>query len=129
MTFLKSIFAGLVVLALAMLAKPLLVRALQLNAAGGTTPPLPPPRSRTTAGLPAFGPGAMPRYDSAAPQGRRLPPPDEPQDMLDAVINVRRIEGRINAATTKRVAELLQRHPDLAAQAMRRWLAQRGDSR
>ena len=49
--------------------------------------------------------------------------------MLDAVINVRRIEGRISAATTKRVAELLQRHPDLAAQAMRRWLAQGGDSR
>lgn len=129
MTFLKSIFAGLVVLALAMLAKPLLVRALRLNAVGGTTPPLPPPRSRTTAGLPAFGQRSMPRHDSAAPQGRRLPPPDEPQDMLDAVINVRRIEGRISAATTKRVAELLQRHPDLAAQAMRRWLAQGGDSR
>lgn len=124
MTFLKSIFAGLVVLALAMLAKPLLVRALQLNAGGGTTPPFPPPRSR-----PAGAPLTMPRYDPATPAGRRQLPAEEPEDMLDAVINVRRVEGRINAATTRRVAELLQRHPDLAAQAMRRWLAQRDDSR
>ena len=117
-------FAGLVVLALAMLAKPLLVRALQLNAGTGTTPPLAPPGPRA-----AGGPPTMPRYDPTAPAGRRQLPADEPEDMLDAVINVRRIEGRINAATTKRVAELLQRHPDLAAQAMRRWLAQRDDSR
>ncbi len=124
MTFLKSLFAGLVVLALAMLAKPLLVRALQLNSESGAAPPPPPPRPRA-----AGGPLTMPRYDPAAPAGRRQLPADEPEDMLDAVINVRRIEGRINAATTKRVAELLQRHPDLAAQAMRRWLAQRDDSR
>lgn len=117
-------FAGLVVLALAMLAKPLLVRALQLNAGGETTPAPPPSRPRAAAGQ-----LTMPRYDPAAPQGRRQLPAEEPEDMLDAVINVRRIEGRINAATTKRVAELLQRHPDLAAQAMRRWLAQRDDSR
>jgi hypothetical protein len=45
------------------------------------------------------------------------------------MIDVRRVEGRINAATTRRVAELLQRHPDLAAQAMRRWLAQGNDPR
>ncbi len=123
MTFLKSIFAGLVVLALAMLAKPLLVRALQMNAAGGPAPGT-PPRPGT-----AHAPLAVPRQDLRSPAGRRPPPAGEPADMLDAVIDVRRIEGRINAATTKRVAELLQRHPDLAAQAMRRWLAQGSDSR
>lgn len=123
MTFLKSMFAGLVVLALAMLAKPLLVRALQLNA-GLPVPPGagPPSRRRAVAGA-----GAVSRPGTAAPAARK--PAEEPEDMLDAVINVRRIEGRINAATTKRVAELLQRHPDLAAQAMRRWLAQGSDSR
>jgi len=120
-TFLKSFFAGIIVLAVAMFAKSMLVRALQLNAAPANAPPPAGPRA-----LPAGNPTAMPRFDP-----RLSPPPrkDEPEDMLDAVINVRRVEGKINAASTKRLAELLQRHPDLAAQAMRRWLAQGNDSR
>ncbi len=126
MTFLKSFVAGLVILAVAMLAKPLLVRAFQLNAgpSGGPQPLPGPPRQA----LPTGGPMAMPRFDSRATAPRQVPR-EEPDDMLDAVINVRRIEGKINAASTKRLAELLQRHPDLAAQAMRRWLAQGNDSR
>ncbi len=123
MAFLKSFFAGIVVLAVAMLAKSMLVRALQLNAAQGT----PPARGTPQPALPpASGPLAAPRIDSRAPVSIRK---EQPEDMLDAVINVRRIEGRINAASTRRLAELLQRHPDLAAQAMRRWLAQGSDSR
>jgi flagellar M-ring protein FliF len=120
-TFFKSVFAGIVILAVALFAKSMLARAFQLNAGPGSTPPSSVPR----AALPAGSPQAMSRFDS------RLSPPrkDEPDDMLDAVINVRRIEGKINAASTKRLAELLQRHPDLAAQAMRRWLAQGTDSR
>lgn len=118
MTFLKSFFAGIVVLAVAMFAKSLLVRALQLNAGSASAPP--PAGAR--AALPAGSPLAMPRHSLPSRA-------DEPEDMLDAVINVRRIEGKINAASTKRLAELLQRHPDLAAQAMRRWLAQGSDSR
>lgn len=122
MAFLKSFFAGIVVLAVAMLAKSVLVRALQMNAAGASPPP-----TGTRAAVPASDRAPAPaRFDPRAPpQGRH----DEPEDMLDAVINVRRIEGKINAASTKRLAELLQRHPDLAAQAMRRWLAQGNDSR
>lgn len=127
MGFLKSIFAGLVILAVAILAKPILVRALQLNAGGRSEPPPRRPGARLSA---SAGPMAMPRFDPRASTAGKLPPArDEPDDLLDAVIDVRRIEGRINAATTKRVAELLQRHPDLAAQAMRRWLAQGSDSR
>jgi flagellar M-ring protein FliF len=124
MAFLKSIFAGLVILAVAMLARPLLVRALQANA-GGPAPSMPP-----TARLPAgAGPMTMPGFDRPRPAaGKTLPARNEPDDLLDAMIDVRRVEGRINAATTRRVAELLQRHPDLAAQAMRRWLAQGNDS-
>jgi len=115
--FLKSFFAGIVVLAVAMLAKSMLVRALQMNAANaGSTPP----------GTRGPAPLANPRVAPRTPAQVRH---DEPEDMLDAVINVRRIEGKINAASTKRLAELLQRHPDLAAQAVRRWLAQGNDSR
>ncbi|MBM3547464.1 MAG: hypothetical protein FJX54_10950 [Alphaproteobacteria bacterium] len=129
MTFLKSVFAGLIILAVAMLAKPLLVRALQANAAGPNLPPVrPPPGSARLPGR--AGPLALPGFDPRPENVRTtLPAREEPEDMLDAVINVRRIEGRINAASTKRLAELLQRHPDLAAQAVRRWLAQGNDHR
>ena len=124
MTFLKSFVAGIIVLAVALLAKSILVRALQLNA--GTGAGSPPVSGRPGQALPArSGPLPATRTDPR-PSGR---PKDELEDMLDAMINVRRIEGRINAASTRRLAELLQRHPDLAAQAMRRWLAQGNDSR
>ena len=127
MSFLKSIFAGIVILAVAMVAKPLLLRALQLNAAPGATGPSTGQARRPAPAIPlASAPLASATYDP-----RRAPTPraGEPEDLLDAVIDVRRIEGRINAASTRRLAELLQRHPDLAAQAMRRWLAQGSDSR
>jgi flagellar M-ring protein FliF len=124
MAFLKSVFAGLVILAVAMLAKPLLVRALQANAGAAPLPPMP----RGTARLPAgAGPMAMPGFDPRRPAAAKAPAREEPEDLLDAVINVRHIEGRINAASSRRLAELLQRHPDLAAQAVRRWLAQGND--
>jgi flagellar M-ring protein FliF len=129
MTYLKSIFAGLIILAVAMLAKPLLVRALQAAGTGGPSPlPRLPHDARTK--LPGgSGPMAMPSFDPRRPAPGRPAPREEPQDLLDAVIDVRRIEGRINAASTKLLAELLQRHPDLAAQAVRRWLAQGNDHR
>jgi flagellar M-ring protein FliF len=114
MTFLKSLFAGIVILAVAMLARPLLVSALSISTAG--TAPSPPGRQ------PA---GRAPSKGSWSPPPAQKPP----EDMLDAVIDVRRVEGKINAASARRLAQLLDRHPDLAAQAVRRWLAQGGDSR
>jgi len=129
MAFLKSIFAGLIILAVAMLAKPLLVRALQASGAGGSLPPTRPPPG-TGSRLPtAAGPMATPGFDPRRAAAANTAAREEPQDLLDAVIDVRRIDGRINAASTKRLAELLQRHPDLAANAVRRWLAQGNDHR
>jgi flagellar M-ring protein FliF len=119
MAFLKSLFAGIVILAVAMLARPLLVSALRISTAG-SAPPAPLPS------------GAKPVRRAAAAGSWSPPAPPaqkQPEDMLDAVIDVRRIDGRINAASAKRLAQLLDRHPDLAAQAVRRWLAQGGDSR
>ncbi|MBM3533852.1 MAG: hypothetical protein FJX60_12550 [Alphaproteobacteria bacterium] len=128
MTFLKSFFAGLIILAVAMLAKPLLVRALQAATTGGPSPlPREPQDGRTR--LPgSSGPTALPAFEPRRTGGRPARR-EEPKDLLDAVIDVRRIEGRINAASTRRLAELLHRPPDLAAQAVRRWMAQGNDHR
>jgi len=103
---LKSLFAGILILALALLAKPILVRALRLKAAAPSIPPQPAtPPTRPS-------PGRSDRFDDA-----------------DAIINVRRVEDRVKAASARRVAALLDRHPDLAAKAMRRWLAEGSNSR
>lgn len=107
MAALKSIFAGILILALALLARPILVRALRLKTVAPSAQPhpaVPPPRS---------GPGRSGRF----------------ADADDAIINVRRVEDRVKAASARRVAALLDRHPDLAAKAMRRWLAEGSNSR
>lgn len=125
MAFIKSVIAGFLVLAAAMLAKPILIRALQLNAGDGPNlPPSPDAAPRRTLQATA------PDFDARSPARRAGPASRQnPEDLLDAVIDVRRIEGKVSAASSKKLAELLRRHPDLAAQAMRRWLAQRSDSR
>jgi hypothetical protein len=92
-------------------------------------------------GRPAHGPGAPPSFGPLAFQpARGLSAPraaaaspagavrgsaaagSEPEDMVDAMIDVRRVEKQINAATIKRFNELLARHPEAVSQAMRRWL-------
>jgi flagellar M-ring protein FliF len=124
-TFLKSLFAGIVILAVAMLARPLLVSALRISAsgAGPSAPPL-PATGRAALPTPRAGGWTPPARPASGPKAQK-----EPEDMLDAVIDVSRIEGRINAASARRLAQLLDRHPDLAAQAVRRWLAQGSDVR
>jgi flagellar M-ring protein FliF len=120
MAFLKSLFAGFVILAVAMLARPILMRALRISIAGsGPAAPQPAASRPGNAALRPPNPVA----------GRKPIQAEAPDDMIDAMIDVHRIDGRINAATSKRLAQLLDRHPDLAAQAVRRWLAQGSDSR
>lgn len=109
MAALKSIVAGVLILALALLARPILVRALRLRVA--------PPAPAEPAALPAR-------------PGRRAETLGEcSRDADDAIINVRRVEERVKAASARRVAALLERNPDLAAKAMRRWLAEGSNSR
>jgi len=105
---LKSIVAGILILALALLAKPILVRALRIRA---TAPPHPPK------------PAAARPLRSGGSHGDRF------DDGDDAIIDVRRVDDRVKAASARRIAALLDRHPDLAAKAMRRWLAEGGNSR
>lgn len=106
MAALKSIVAGILILALALLAKPILVRALAIRAAA---------------------PAPAPKPVAPVPRSRHAPP--DGFEEADAVIDVRRVEDRVKAASARRVAALLERHPDLAAKAMRRWLAEGGNSR
>ncbi len=112
------LIGGLVVL-------PMLLRGFGQDAGG-----------RGEAGAPpSFGPLAFQRFQALASEppptpGHKLPTAqtalrpalDAPDDMVDALIDVRRVEGRIKAASLKRFAELVDRHPEAVSQAMRRWL-------
>ena len=46
----------------------------------------------------------------------------QPNEMVDSMIDVRRVEKRVNHASIKRFNEILERHPEAVGQALRRWL-------
>ena len=45
--------------------------------------------------------------------------------MLDASLDVARINGQVSTSSVKRVAEVIEQHPDESAQILRTWLSQR----
>lgn len=47
-----------------------------------------------------------------------LPPPDDPE----AVIDIAQIQGRVRASSVKKVAEVVDKHPDESIQIIRGWL-------
>jgi flagellar M-ring protein FliF len=47
-----------------------------------------------------------------------LPAPDDP----DAVIDIAQIQGRVRASSVKKVAEVVDKHPDESVQIIRGWL-------
>ena len=86
--------------------------------------------SRGTGAPPSFGPlafqslrdGPAPLPTSGSRPAKASPKESEPDDMVDALIDVRRVEKRVNAATMKRFAEIVERHPEAVGAALRRWL-------
>jgi flagellar biosynthesis/type III secretory pathway M-ring protein FliF/YscJ len=120
---LVGVVAGAIILPLATAALMSSRHADAGVAIGGASWPLalshhpatPPP-------IPLAGPtsaSAMP----SPPTPTSLPAPDE-DSFIDSYIDIRQVEGRINAAKAKRLAQLLDRYPDRAADVVRRWLAE-----
>jgi len=46
----------------------------------------------------------------------------EQQSELDEMINMQQIEGQIKASSVKRVGEIIEKHPDQAANVLRNWI-------
>jgi flagellar M-ring protein FliF len=59
------------------------------------------------------------------PSAAALAPPDEePEDLLDAMIDINRVEGRVRASSLKKIGEIVDKHPEEAVAIVRNWMYQ-----
>ena len=57
------------------------------------------------------------------PSAAALAPPDEePEDLLDAMIDINRVEGRVRASSLKKIGEIVDKHPEEAVAIVRNWM-------
>lgn len=63
----------------------------------------------------------LPRPEGGA--AAALPGPQAPLSPVDQVIDMARIEGAMRASTTRKVAEVVEQHPEESAQLIRTWLS------
>ncbi len=108
------LFALLVIL---LVVRPLLTRALESMPVPATGPM--GDLLAHTSDTPALtGPDT-----TAATIGSEKTPPD---DELEEMIDLDRVEGRVRASTIKKVGEIVQKHPDEAIAIIRNWLHEEG---
>ncbi len=67
---------------------------------------------------PANLPGAAPALPGPAGAAAALPPPEPEEDAID----IAQIQGRVRASSVKKVADVVQKHPDESVQIIRGWL-------
>jgi flagellar M-ring protein FliF len=82
-----------------------------------------------TAALQTGPAGAPPGVAALAgpldPSAAALAPPDEePEDLLDAMIDINRVEGRVRASSLKKIGEIVDKHPEEAVAIVRNWMYQ-----
>ncbi len=91
-----------------------------------------PPGSAAAGGL-LTGPGGAGAMAGAGGAGGSLPPPPlagalpapAGMSMVESTLDIARINGQVNATSVKRVAEVIEQHPDESAQILRTWLSER----
>ena len=106
---------GLLVILL--VVRPVLTRLFEaLPAAGAALGQVTP--SGAPAGVAAL---AGPLDPSAA---ALAPPDEEPEDLLDAMIDINRVEGRVRASSLKKIGEIVDKHPEEAVAIVRNWMYQ-----
>jgi flagellar M-ring protein FliF len=100
--------------------RPLIMGMLGGGTAGaGGAPMLAGPVGAALAGAGASGSlpppvaGALPAPSAAASSG------------IDQQLDIARIQGQVNSSSVKRVAEVIEQHPEESAQIMRAWLSER----
>lgn len=84
--------------------------------AGGATPALTGPNTGgNPQALPAGGAGA-------AAGGGELAEIEASPSEIEEMINIRQIEGQIKASSIKKIGEIIEKHPEQAANVVRTWL-------
>jgi flagellar M-ring protein FliF len=72
-------------------------------------------------GANAAAPGPTPALAGAGAAAAALPAPDAPAND-EATIDIEQINGRVRASSVKKMAEVVNQHPDESVQIIRGWL-------
>jgi flagellar M-ring protein FliF len=67
---------------------------------------------------PAGAPGTVPALPGPAGAAAALPPPEPEEDAID----IAQIQGRVRASSVRKVADVVEKHPDESVQIIRGWL-------
>jgi flagellar M-ring protein FliF len=79
----------------------------------------------TAGGLPALtGPGGQARIGSGGAQGAALGGAQGGSPEDESMINIVNIEGQLRASSVRRIADLIDKHPDESLSIMRAWMHQ-----
>ncbi|MAL77628.1 MAG: flagellar M-ring protein FliF [Sneathiella sp.] len=102
------------ILALLLVVRPLLNRALAL---GGATPALAGPAGAVGA---LAGGGAVPAI--AHGQAQASAPRSETLNEVDNMIDIDKVDGQVRTSALNKVSEIVDKHPDEAISILRSWL-------
>lgn len=115
---------GLLVILL--VVRPVLSRLFESLPAAGAILSGPTGMLRDQSGATAAlaGPG-MPGMEMAPEgMGALTLPEEEEEDMLDTMIDISRVEGRVRASSLRKIGEIVDKHPDEAVSIIRNWMYQ-----
>jgi len=115
---------GLLVILL--VVRPVLSRLFESLPAAGAILSGPAGMLRDQSGAAAAltGPGMPGMEMSPEGMGALALPEEEEDDMLDTMIDISRVEGRVRASSLRKIGEIVEKHPDEAVSIIRNWMYQ-----
>lgn len=115
---------GLLVILL--VVRPVLSRLFESLPAAGAILSGPAGMLRDQSGATAAlaGPGMPGMEMSPEGMGALALPEEEEEDMLDTMIDISRVEGRVRASSLRKIGEIVDKHPDEAVSIIRNWMYQ-----
>lgn len=115
---------GLLVILL--VVRPVLSRLFESLPAAGAILSGPAGMLRDQSGAAAAltGPGMPGMEMSPEGMGALALPEEEEEDMLDTMIDISRVEGRVRASSLRKIGEIVDKHPDEAVSIIRNWMYQ-----
>ncbi len=117
------VLATIAVLVLLLVVRPLLNRLLALPSAETAQAALPGLSPEAAAALP---PGAAAALALTGPDAvqQALVDAENMANEIDQMIDINQVEGRVRASSLKKIAELVDQHPEQAVNIMRQWMYQ-----
>jgi len=108
-------------LALLLVVRPLLNRALSADGGGGT-PALAAPGGAAMAGALPAGGGSAAMTGAATGGGGQQAITSQTLNEVDSMIDIDQVDGQVKTSALNKVSEIVDKHPDEAISILRSWL-------